>query len=62
MATVKIAKEAFDVALVPGGCLVIGLLKLGVTNKCLAVLTPVLRLWIVSVSERSVRVPVSPHR
>lgn len=48
MATVKIAKETFDVALVLGACLVIGLLKLGVTNKGLAVFAPVLGLWIVS--------------
>lgn len=45
MATVEIAKEALDVALMLCSCFVVGLFKLGVADKSFAVFAPVLWLW-----------------
>lgn len=44
MATVQIAKEALDVALMLGGCFMVGLFKFGVTNKGFTMLAPVFGL------------------
>lgn len=44
MATVQISKEAFDVALMLGGCFMVCLLKLGVADEGLTVLAPV--FWL----------------
>ena len=44
MTAVEISKKALDVALVLGGCFVIGSFELGVADECFAVLAPV--FWL----------------